>query len=169
VAVITPIIDIGLLAVIVVIISRVLQAKFIDKKKQKESQARMKEKQAKIKELMKNGDEKSKNEMEQLQKELFEEMGETMQGTTRYMMFSLPIFFGAYYIIGNFYGLQMFQTPFLVPKFAGFFALNPLTWIPIDWVGQSGGIKWYIIVYFLISMGLGLVLKLKEKLTKIDK
>ena len=157
-----PLLEIGLIAIIVVVASRLLQTKFIDKKKQKETQASMKIKQAKIKELMKNDDEKSKNEMEQLQKELFEEMGEMMQGTTRYMMFSLPIFFGVFFVLGQFYGIQVFTTPFLVPKFEGFFMLNPFSWMPVDWVNQTGWLKWYIIIYFVLSMGWGIVLKIKD-------
>ncbi len=57
-------IEIGLIALVVVVVSKILQSKMIDKKKQKEAQAKMKEKQKRIKELMKNGDEKSKNEMD---------------------------------------------------------------------------------------------------------
>ena len=100
-AVINPLIDISLITLALVVISRFLQSKLIDKEKQKASQARMKEKQAKIKELMKNTDEKSKQEMNQLQKEMFEEMNETMQGSLRYMMFSMPLFFGVFFVLGS--------------------------------------------------------------------
>ena len=46
-------IEIGLIALVVVVVSKILQSKMIDKKKQKAAQAKMKEKQARIKELMK--------------------------------------------------------------------------------------------------------------------
>ena len=162
-AIINPLIDISLIAVAVVVISKVMQAKFIDRKKQKESQERMKEKQKKIKELMHKEDEKSKNEIEKLQKELLEEMNETMQGTMRYMMFSLPVFFGAFFILGAMFGIEMFETPFLVPKFEGFFFLNPFTWIPVGWVEQSGWLKLYFITYLVTSIIIGIAMKIREK------
>ena len=161
--IISPTIDISLIAMAVVVISKIMQAKFIDKKKQKESQARMKEKQKKIKELMHKEDEKSKNEMDTLQKELLEEMNETMQGTMRYMMFSLPLFLGAFFVMGTLFGIEMFETPFLVPKFEGFFMFNPFTWMPVGWVGQTGWLKWYFITYLITSITIGIVMKIKEK------
>lgn len=162
-AIISPTIDISLIAMAVVVISKIMQAKFIDKKKQKESQQRMKEKQKRIKELMNREDEKSKNEMDKLQQELLQEMNDTMQGTMRYMMFSLPIFLGAFFILGTMFGIEMFETPFLVPKFEGFFFLNPFTWIPVGWVGQAGWLKWYFITYLLTSIAIGAIMKIREK------
>jgi len=162
-AFISPVVDISLITVAVVIASKVLQNKLIDRKKQKESQARMKEKQAKIKELMKKGDEKSRNEMDALQKEILTDMNDTMQGSMRYMMFSLPIFFGAFFILGNFYGGLVFDAPFAVPKFDNFFFLNPLSWIPVGWGLNTGWLKWYFITYLITSIVIGVVMKVKEK------
>ena len=163
-AVISPTLDISLIALAVVAISRILQRKLIDKDKQKATQARMKEKQSRIKELMKREDTQSKTEVQKLQQEIFEEMGESMQGSLRYMMFSLPVFFGAFFILGNFYGGTLFETPFPVPKFENFFFLNPFSWIPIDWVNQAGWLKWYFITYLIASIILGILLKIKEKI-----
>ncbi len=168
-AVISPLVDISLVALAVVAVSRLLQARMIDKGKQKAAQARMKEKQAKIKQLMRNNDDKSRQEMQRLQQEMFEEMSETMQGSLRYMMFSLPIFFGAYFVLGMFYGGISFETPFLVPKFEGFFLFNPFTWMPTDWVMHTGWLKWYFITYLIVSIALGIVLKIKEKVTEESK
>lgn len=161
-ALITAAVDIVLVAAGIVIVSKLLQNKLIDKEKQKASQKNMKEKQAKIKELMKNTDEKSKREMERLQTEMLQEMNETMQGSMRYMMFSLPIFFGVWFVLGYFYGGMIIEAPFLVPKFNGFFMFNPFSWVPVDWNMQSGWLKWYFISYLLISIGLGIVLKIRE-------
>jgi len=126
----------------------------------------MKEKQAKIKELMKKDDEKSKKEMDGLQKEMFEEMNETMQGSMRYMMFSLPVFFGAFFVMGQFYGGLLFEAPFLVPKFEHFFFLNPLTWIPVGWSIETGWLKWYFITYLITSIAIGIAMKIRGKLTE---
>jgi uncharacterized membrane protein (DUF106 family) len=164
-AIVGPVVEISLVAVAVVVASRFLQSMRIDKEKQKAAQTRMKEKQAKIKELMKQGDEKSKGEMQRLQKEMFEEMSESMQGSMRYMLFSLPLFFGAFFVLGHFYGGTLFEAPFLVPKFENFFFLNPLTWVPVDWVLQTGWLKWYFITYLITSIFLGIILKIKEKAT----
>ena len=165
-ALISPIVDISLVALVLVVVSRFLQSKMIDKDKQKAAQARMKEKQAKIKELMKNEDEKSKNEMQRLQQEMFEEMNETMQGSMRYMLVSLPLFLAAWWLMGWLYGGQLFATPFPVPKFEGFFFLNPFTWAPVGWVLESGYAKWYIINYFIFAIMLGVGMKAREKIVK---
>lgn len=159
---ITVAIDIALVAAGIAVASKLLQNRLIDKEKQKASQKSMKEKQAKIKELMKNTDEKSKGEMERLQTEMMREMNETMQGSMKYMMFSLPLFFGVWFVLGYFYGAMIVETPFLVPKFSGFFMFNPFTWMPVDWTMQSGWLKWYFISYLLISIVLGIILKIRE-------
>jgi len=168
-AIISPLVDISLIALAVVVVSRFMQRKFIDKKKQKAAQKNMKEKQAQIKELMKNNDDKSKQEMQKLQQEIMEEMSETMQGSMRYMMFSLPVFFGAFFIMGQFYGGTLFETPFLVPKFENFFMLNPFTWIPTGLVGETGWLKWYFLTYLAVSIVLGVTLKIKEKIQERNK
>jgi len=95
-----------------------------------------------------------------------EEMNETMQGTMKYMTFSLPVFFGAFFILGALYGGQVFETPFLVPKFESFFFLNPFTWMPVDWVSQTGWLKWYFLTYLFTSIIVGIALKIKEKIFK---
>ena len=168
-ALISVVVDVGLIAVAVVAISRLLQSKLIDKKKQKAAQRRMKEKQARIKELMKNQDEKGKSEMSRLQKEMFEDMNETMQGSMRYMMFSLPVFFGAFFILGSFYGGTLFEAPFLLPRFEGFFFLNPLSWVPVGWGIETGWLKWYFIVYLIVSITLAIGLKIMERVKKTEK
>jgi uncharacterized membrane protein (DUF106 family) len=165
-ALISAVVDISLVAVLLVVVSRLLQGRMIDKDRQKAAQARMKEKQGRIKELMKNEDERSKNEMKQLQQEIFEEMNETMQGSMKYMIVSLPLFLAAWWLMGWLYGGQLFATPFAVPKFDGFFFLNPFTWIPSGWVLESGYAKWYIVVYFIVAIVLGIAMKVREKIVK---
>jgi len=162
-AFINPIIDIVLITLVVVVISRILQAKLVNKKEQKAAQKRMKEKQAKIKELMKNSDEKSKSEMDRLQKEMFEDMNATMQGSMRYMMFSLPLFLGAFFVLGQFYGGQVLTSPTLLPKFDNFFFLNPFTWMPTGWGYETGWLKLYFVTYLISSIVIALAMKVWEK------
>ncbi len=163
-AFVSPLIDISLISVALVVASKFLQSKLVDKDRQKAAQQRMKDKQKRIKELMGKQDEKSKREVAKLQKELFEEMGESMQGTMRYMMFSLPLFFGAFFLLGMFYGGLTFETPFPVPKFEGFFLLNPLSWIPVGWSLTTGWLKWYFITYLITLIILSIVLKVLKKM-----
>jgi len=163
---IDPILEIGLIALAVVVVSKFLQSRMIDKKKQKEAQANMKEKQVKIKELMKAGDEKSKNEMDRLQKEMFEDMNATMQGTMKYMIFSMPLFFGAFFVLGFLYGGMLIEAPFVLPKFQGFFFLNPFTWVPVGWGTETGWLKWYFIIYLIASIAISIALKAREKFIK---
>ena len=160
------VIEIGIIALVVVVASKILQSKMIDKKKQKEAQAKMKEKQKRIKELMKNGDEKSKNEMDRLQKEMLEDMNATMQGTMKYMLVSMPLFFGAFFVLGSLYGGMLFTAPIILPKFQGFFFLNPLTWIPVGWGYETGWLKWYFIIYLIASIIIAITLKVREKVVK---
>ena len=162
--IINPVIEISLITLVVVVVSRVLQAKLIDKDKQKEAQGRMKEKQAKIKELVKKEDEKSKNEMNQLQKEIFEDMNATMQGSMRYMMFSLPLFFGAFFVLGQLFGGQVFEAPFILPKFEGFFFLNPFSWVPVGWGLETGWLKLYFVTYLVSSIVIAAAMKIRKKM-----
>jgi uncharacterized membrane protein (DUF106 family) len=93
----SPVIDVSLLAVVVGVISQVLQRKLMNKKEQKEKQERMKEKQKRLKELMQKNDEKSRKEAERLNAELMEDMKSMFGGMKKYMIASfvvvLPIFY----------------------------------------------------------------------------
>ncbi|MBU2100939.1 DUF106 domain-containing protein [Candidatus Micrarchaeota archaeon] len=93
----SPVIDVALLAVVVGIISQILQRKLMDKKGQKQKQDAMKEKQKKLKELMKQNDEKSRKEAEKINMELMSDMKEMFKGMQKFMLasfvFILPIFY----------------------------------------------------------------------------
>ena len=160
---ISPAIDIVLISAVLVAVSRVLEAKIGNKKKMKESQQRMKEKQKQIKELAKRDDEKSKQEAQKLQQEMLQEMGESMQGSMRYMMISMPIFLVVFLFLGAAYGSTTLEALFPLPKFSGFFLLNPLTWIPVDFTTTTGWLKWYFFSYLIISIIVGIVWRAVEK------
>ena len=70
-------IDIAIIATVLVVASRILQSKMIDKKKMKEQRKEMKEKQAQIKELLGKDDEKSRQDAQQLQMEIMKSMSES--------------------------------------------------------------------------------------------
>ncbi|MBN2067808.1 MAG: hypothetical protein JW744_05050, partial [Candidatus Diapherotrites archaeon] len=97
------------------------------------------------------------------------EMGETMQGSMRYMMFSFPVFIGAFILLGMFYGSITFEAPFTVPKFENFFLLNPFTWMPVGWGYSTGWLKWYFISYLITSIILAAGLKIAGKAMEKNK
>ncbi len=152
---ISPAIDIGLISVALVVVSRFLQSKLVDKEKQKAAQQRMKEKQKRMKELIASNDERSKNEAAALQREMFAEMGESMQGSMRYMMVSLPFFLVVYAALGFLYGGLYFDALFPIPKFQGI--------IPVSLTTKTGWFKWYFFNYLIASIVLGIIIKVWAK------
>ncbi|MEW6295427.1 MAG: EMC3/TMCO1 family protein [Candidatus Diapherotrites archaeon] len=98
-ALISPTVDIAVLAIIVTGISVFLQGKLTDRKKMKKQQDEMKEKQKRIKELSKNSDKKSKKEMARIQMEILEASTEMMKGSMKYMMVSMVVFLPILYAI----------------------------------------------------------------------
>ncbi len=152
---ISPAIDISLITLALVVVSRFLQSKLVNKEKQKAAQQRMKEKQKRIKELIASNDERSKNEAAALQREIFAEMGESMQGSMRYMMVSLPFFLVVFAALGFFYGGLYFDALFPIPKFEG--------WLPVGLTTKTGWFKWYFFTYLIASIVLGIVLKIWVK------
>ena len=150
-----PMIDIALATIAIALISRALQSKFVDRKKMKQQQADMKEKQKKVKELMQKTDQKSRLEMEKLQKEMLESMSESMQGSMRYMMISLPLFLGFFWVLGTAYEGALISLPFAVPiihRNMSFEITASISWL---W--------WYIYSMFAISIMINLALKAWDK------
>jgi len=165
-ALISPSIGITLISVFLVVVSRFIQSKMVDKKKMKEMQKRSKEKQKRIKELIQRNDEQSKAEVQRLQQEMFADMGESMQGSMRYMMVSMPLFLGVFFLMGMFYGGMTIDAPFPLPKFQGFFLLNPLSWLPVGLSIKTGWLKLYFFSYLITSIVVSIALKIVEKMRK---
>ena len=151
---INPMIDIFLISIVLVIFSKVLQRKFIDKDAMKKQQQEMKIKQKRIKELIEQKDDKSMQEANKIQQEMFEAMGKTMQGTMKHMMFSLPVFLGVFALIRMFYGEATIDLP-----------------IPIPWLGETGielfeqtnWFGWYFLSYLVLNIIIGIAEKLVKK------
>ncbi len=167
-AFLTPAIDIAVISAVLVAVSRFIQGKLVDKAKMKEIQKRSKEKQRRIKELVQRTDEQSKAEIQRLQQEMFAEMGESMQGSRRYMMVSLPIFLVVSFLLGTFYGGTAFDALFPLPEFNNFFLLNPLTWIPVGFSVKTGWLKWYFFSYMIVSIVLSIAAKIYGKAKKVQ-
>jgi uncharacterized membrane protein (DUF106 family) len=143
----------GLLAVV----SKIIQIKFIDKKKLKENQMKMKENQKLMKDLAGKEDPKSKNELERLEKEFMQTANETMKSSFRQMAFTTPIFLGAFWFLGATYSEQAFGLP-----------------VPIPWLGENGielfsETNWlglYFLSYLIITIILTAVIKIAENVRK---
>ena len=140
-----------------VIVSKLLQNKFLDKDKMKRNKERMKKKQAKIKELMKDG---KKEEAQVLQKEIMADTMEMMKGTQKMMVVSLPLIV-VYFILGALYAGVTFESLFAIPTFSwwGF--------IPFPDGGFSIMTGWrraYFVYYFMWFIVIGIIMKVREKM-----
>lgn len=130
------IIEIALVSIAITIVSRMLQEKLVDKKKQKMHQDRMKENQKKIKELARRSDDGAKKEMEKLQTETLESMNAVMQGNMKYMLFSFPLFIVFFAVLGAVYGSTTIKLPFPLPVLHSDFSFEITSTISWLW--------WYI-------------------------
>ncbi len=155
---ISPSIDIVMISAVLVIVSKVMQSKFMNKAQMKQDRETMKTQQNRVKELMGKDDEKSKQEIEQINKEMMETMQKSMQTSMRYMMISLPVFLIAFYLLGMFYTqFEPFALPVALPWFAeqGFFAFT--FYSETSWFG------WYFVSYLTMNILVGIGLKIFEK------
>ena len=140
-----------------VLVSKILQNKFIDKEKMKRNKERMKKKQQQIKQYMKDGE---KEKAQELQKEIMADTMEMMKGTQKMMVVSLPLII-VYFILGAFYAGMTFDSLFAIPTF---------TWygiIPFPDGGLSIATGWrraYFIYYFMWFIVIGIIMKVKEKI-----
>jgi len=92
--VISPTVDIALLALLVSVVSIVVQYKFLDRKKMNEMQKQMKENQKRMMELLKREDDKAKKELKQIEQEMNRALNEVMKNSMKGMMVAfiyLPI------------------------------------------------------------------------------
>jgi uncharacterized membrane protein (DUF106 family) len=140
-----------------VLVSKMLQNKFLDKEKMKRNKERMKKKQVKIKQLMKDG---KKEEASELQKEIMADTMEMMKGTQKMMVVSLPLIV-VYFILGALYAGVSFESLFPIPTFIWY------GFIPFPDGGFSIVTGWrraYFIYYFMWFIVIGIILKVKEKM-----
>jgi uncharacterized membrane protein (DUF106 family) len=143
----SPVIDVSLFAVMVGIISQILQRKLMDKKGQKLKQQQMKEKQAKLKELMKQDNEQAKKEAERLNMELMSDMKDMFKGMQKFMIASFIVILPIFYLGVSAYAKETFIVfGWQVPEF--FFAPY---------------IVWYIMSSIVFSLIFNAVMKVVER------
>ena len=154
-----PAIVILIVTIGMVLVSKMLQNKFIDKEKMKRNKERMKKKQVRIKQLMKDG---NKEEANVLQKEIMADTMEMMKGTQKMMVVSLPLIV-VYFILGWVYGGVTFESLFAIPTFSWYGI------IPFPNGGLSILTGWrraYFVYYFMWFIGIGIIMKVRDIIKK---
>ncbi len=159
--------SIGLTTVALVIISKILQAKFLDKEKMKKQRQEIKIKQEKAKELLKEGDHKKKD-AEKIQTEILEMTLEMMQASNKMMFVSLPIFLLIFFVLGFVYGDNLLLSWIPLPKTFWLFEMIPMPNL-FEWRMEAGYRTMYIYYYLYISIIVGIVMKIYEKMKEIKK
>jgi len=166
--IISNMVDITLISLGLVIVSQIIQNKFVNRDAMKAQQAEIKVKQARMKELTGKEDQKSKNEQEALQKEMFESMQKMMAGSTKVMIYSMVIFLPAFAILGFFYGEVIIDLPINLPWLSdGFDLFNTGTW-GIQFYEQTNWFGWYFVSYLALTILITIGKKLAKKISGLN-
>ncbi|MDD5148295.1 MAG: EMC3/TMCO1 family protein [Candidatus ainarchaeum sp.] len=148
---ISPVVDIAIVSFVMAIVSQILQRKFLDRKKMKESQEQIKQMQKRLNELLKKQDEQSKKEAMRLQNEMLQTMNAQMKGSMKHMLISLPIFWIVFAIVGALYLGVMITAPVALPVIHRNFSFEITQTISWLW--------WYIYCSIIFSIIISIVLK----------
>lgn len=147
--------------IVLAIISKIIQRKFIDKEKMKSIRAQVSEKQKEATKLLKEG--KQEKAM-QVQNEMLEKNMEMLQMTNKVMLVSLPLFLVFFWILGFVFGTQSFESLIPLPAFNSFNILNPASWIPVGITTTTGYYKAYFFYYLIITIILGIIEKIYDNM-----
>jgi len=150
-------------SIILAVISRVLQRKFVDRQKMNAYKAEIKEKQKKMKEMMKGG---NNAELAKLQKEMLAVNSKMMQMSMKVTWISLPIFLVSFAAMGFFYGGISFEALFPLPSFTAFSIINPASWLPTGMTIMTGYYKAYFFSYLIATIILVIAEKVYDKVLK---
>ena len=150
-----PMLDIGLIAFALAIVSQLLQRRFLDKKLMKEQQEQIKQKQQKIKELASKKDDKFKSEIEKLETEMLGITNVMMKGSLRHMMFSMAVFLPAFWFIGATYDGAVIYTPIPLPLIHRDFSF--------EITARMSWLWYYIYVGIVCNILLNAIMNLMEK------
>ena|SRR3989338_9324166 len=147
--IISPAIDIAVIAVALAIISMLVQIRFLNWKKTRQLQGSIKEKNKKAMELMKKGDESSKREAEELQKQVMQEMQAQFQNMPKQLIVSMIIFLPPFLLIQNLYSSAGFiiTLGFEVPLLGA----------------KWGWLKWYFVCAFISGIVINAIVSKLEK------
>ncbi len=163
-AIINPMVDIFTVTVFLVVASKYMQNKFMDKDQMKEHKEETKTKSEKVKELLKKKDPKSLKEAEKIQNEIMESSMKVMQGSMRYMMYSLPMVMIVFFLLGQAYEKEIITLPIALPWWTAGNFLDITTWFDFKMFEQTNWFGWYFVSYLSTSIVYGIV---QKTITKI--
>lgn len=159
-ALFNAIVDIALAAVLLALAAQLIRRKLIDDKKMKEQQNTIKEHQKKMRELAGKNDPKSKAELQKAQNEMLEITGDMMQGSMKMMLYSFPLYIGAFWLLGYLYETAVINLPVPVPWFGENFSIK--LYEQTNWVG------WYVLIALISGIVLSVIFKVVDK-SKVGK
>ncbi len=154
----SPQVDIALISVAIATTSQFVQRKLMPREETRKRQEKIKKHQDRMKQLADKKDAKSKNELEALEKEMMNEMGVMMQGSTRMMMFSMLFVVPMFWFLGAHFKDVVVQLPFPFPWFAANWAIKFYT--ETTWVG------WYVLCSLVTSLVINAAMNLREQFAK---
>jgi len=157
-AFIDPMTDITIISLFLIVITRFIQGKFIDRDKMESDRKIMGEKRKKMMEISKKKDKQSIKELKKMEEEILQMSSTMMQGTMRYMMYSLPLFLVVFGFLGASYGEAIIDLPVALPWFGGEGFLGMQMYEQTNWFG------WYFVSYLSISIVLGIAKKIRKNI-----
>ena len=157
-------IDIAIFAIILSIVSKYIQNKYVNHEELKQKQERIKEKQKKMQELIKKDDKESKNKLAELEKEVMQDAQEIMQSSMKSMMFTMLLIIPFFMFFSWNYADVSIQLPIAIPFFAKFEFLNPFSWINFKLYHYTNWIGWYILVSLICNIAISIILKIYKGL-----
>lgn len=158
-AFISPEVDIFVIVLAVSIVMQIVQRKFLDKKRMKMIQQEMREKSKKLNEMAKQGKSETK-EAKELQGQVMTLMSESFKGMPKQMLFSMAIYVPVFFVVGALYADAVIATPFPVPWLSGEEGSIIKLFTETNWFG------YYVLMGLIVSIVIGIVLKVFEKVKK---
>lgn len=155
-----------ILCVVLALVSKLLQRKFIDKREMDYNKEKIKELQKKMNELMKKGDEKSKKELDLVQTEMLTLNTKMLNSSMKLMWFTMPVFLVAFAGMSYFFGGQTLESFVPLPTFNAFNMLNPFTWMPVGLSTSTGFFKMYFFYYLVCSLAINVIESMYDKMKK---
>lgn len=155
-ALISPQVDIAMIAIGLSIVSQIIQRKVVNRGEMKRKQAEMKGKQNRIKELMKRNDTKSKNELQVLEREMMEAMSTMMKGSMKMMVYSMILFIPTLWFLSSSYGNEVIPLPISIPWFG--------TESLIQLYNETNWIGWYVLTSLICSLSFNAIINIYEKI-----
>lgn len=140
--IVNPIVDITILTVATVVISRAIQFRFMPPHEMEAHKQKINKKQEQIKKLMNNNTEEATKKIEKIQKEMIELNARIMKKTFPSIILNLPLFIGVLWFLGAEYGNIVIKLPFYYP------------WID----GKAYNTTNYFGVYFVVVIITGIII-----------